>query len=73
MWDLSFPRDGTAAVALEGSSLTHWTTGEVPVQFFFFFFLRFFDMDHLLNSLLNLLQYCFIFMFWFLAARHVGS
>ena len=38
MWDLSFPRDGTAAVALEGSSLTHWTTGEVPVQFFFFFF-----------------------------------
>ena len=70
MWDLSFPRDGTAAVALEGSGLTHWTTGEGPVQLFF---LRFFDMDHFLNSLLNLLQYCFIFMFWFLAARHVGS
>ena len=32
-----------------------------------FFFLKIFvflDVDHLLKSLLNLLQYCFCFMFW---------
>ena len=40
-----------------------------------FFFLRFFfDADHFLKSLLNLLQYCFCVMFFgFLATRHVGS
>ena len=39
-----------------------------------FFLKTFFDVDHFfLKSLLNLLQYCFCFMFWFLARRHVGS
>ena len=70
MRDLSFPRDGTAAAALEGRCLTHWTAGEVRTQFFSF---KVFPYGSLLKSLLNLLQYCFIFMFWFLAARHVGS
>ena len=32
---------------------------------FFFFFLRYFDAGHFLKSSLNLLQYCFCFMFWF--------
>ena len=41
--------------------LNHCATTEVP------------DVDHFLKSLLNLLQYCFCFMFWFLATRHVGS
>ena len=30
-----------------------------------YIFLSFFDVDHCLKSLLNLLQYCFCFMFWF--------
>ena len=49
----------------------------------FFFFKDFFvlkvlrfsrckNKDHF-ESLLNLLQYCYCFMFWFLAAKHVGS
>ena len=37
------------------------------ICFFFlrFFLKRFFDVDPFLKSLLNLLQYCFCFMFWF--------
>ena len=37
----------------------------------FFFFLRFFWVDHFKKSLLNSLQHCFCF--GFLASRHVGS
>ena len=47
----------------------HW------VFFSFFYCLLdffFFYVDHYLNSLLNLLQCCFCFMFCFLAERHVG-
>ena len=36
-------------------------------------FILFFFYGPFLNSLLNLLQYCFCFMFWVLAPRHVGS
>ena len=36
---------------------------------FFFFFLRFFDVDPFLKSLLDLLQYCFCFMFWFFGPK----
>ena len=41
----------------------------------FILFFDFFDQKcgTLLKTLLNLLQYCFCFMFWFLATRHVGS
>ena len=35
----------------------------------FFFFLRFFSCGPLLKSLLNLLQYCFSFMFWFFGRK----
>ena len=37
-------------------------------------FFGFFDVDHLLKLLLNLLQYCFCFIvcFFFLVLRHVG-
>ena len=40
-----------------------------------FYFLKFFFflMWIVLKSSLNLLQYCFCFMFWFLALEHVGS
>ena len=39
------------------------------VKHFFFFF----NMDYTLKPLVNLLQHCFCFMFFFLAARQVGS
>ena len=32
---------------------------------YIFFYDLFFDMDHFLKSLLDLLQYCFCFMLWF--------
>ena len=38
-----------------------------------FCFKDFFLCGPFLKSLLNLLQYCFCFMLWYLAARHVGS
>ena len=34
---------------------------------------KIFNVDYFLKSLLNLLQYYFCFMFWFLAVRHMGS
>ena len=37
------------------------------------FFQIFFTWTIFLNSLLNLLQYCFCFMFWFFGIRHVES
>ena len=45
--------------ALEAQSLHHWTTREVPGI-------------SLLKSLLNLLQYCFCFMFWFFGREACG-
>ena len=36
-------------------------------------FKRFFFMCTIFKSSLNLLQYCFCFMSWFLATKHVGS
>ena len=37
------------------------------------FFKEFFDVDHFLKSLLNLLQYCFcFFMFWFFGREACG-
>ena len=44
----------------------------VILQFFFRFF-SFLMWAIFVKSLLNLLQYCFCFMFWFFGARHVGS
>ena len=38
-----------------------------------FFFFNFFDVHCFLKSLLNLLHYCFCFMLYFLAMRHVGA
>ena len=32
----------------------------------------FFDVDHFLKSLSNLLQYCFCFMFWFFGCKECG-
>ena len=36
------------------------------------FFVLFFDMDQFLKSLLNALQYCFCFMFWFFDRKTCG-
>ena len=41
--------------------------------FFFFKCFFFFNVDHFLKSLLNLLQYCFCLTFWFLATWHAAS
>ena len=48
--------------------------GEAFDKSCFLFFKIFFDVDHFLKSSLNLLQYCFCFLFFsFFAMRHVGS
>ena len=53
----------------------HPRDGGCPIYLLFFvlFFKRFFWCGPFLKSLLNLLQYCFCFMFCFLAMRHVRS
>ena len=49
------------------------TAGEQSSKGQYHFFLRLFLCGPFLKSSLNLLQYCFMFCFFFLAARHVGS
>ena len=44
---------------------TEWWPGKNNFTMIFFLRFFFFDVDHFLKSLLNLLQYCFCFMFWF--------
>jgi len=59
MWDLSSQsRDRTWVLCIGRQILNHWTTSNV-LRFFFFWCGQF------LKSLLNLLQYCFCFMFCF--------
>ena len=41
-------------------------------NFILFYFKTFFDVDHFLKSLLNLLQYCFCFTFWFFGHEACG-
>ena len=59
----------------------HWTARQVlqELQSFFFFssffpfrFFFFLNVDHVLKSLLNSLQYCFCFMFWFFGWKTYG-
>ena len=44
----------------------------IEKRFIIFFFLRFFLMWTFLKCLLNLLQYCFYFMFWFFGHEACG-
>ena len=49
------------------------TVNKVPVGLFHFFFKIFFLMWTIfLKSLLNVLQYCFCFMFWFFGREACG-
>ena len=41
--------------------------------YYYFYFKDFFDVDHLVKSLLNLLQYCFCFVFWFFGHEACGT
>ena len=39
----------------------------------FLYLTFFFDVDHFLKSLLNLLQYCYCFMFWYFGCEACGT
>ena len=51
--------------------LSNWTTA--TNMYTYYMYIRFFIWAIFLKSLLNLLQYCFCFMYSFFAVRHVGS
>ena len=55
------------------SNFTHsLSTYPLYCLFFFFFFRFFLNVEHFLKSLLNLLQYCFCFLFWFFGQEACG-
>ena len=72
-----FPTQGLNACLLR---LLHWQASSsplvppgMPVDISFFFLRFIFDVDHFFKASLNLLQYCFLFIFWFLAVRHMSG
>ena len=56
-----------------GMEISEWKDSSVPVILPEGYLFIYFWCGPFLKSLLNLLQYCFHFMFWFLAERHVWS